>query len=70
MTTISNDNPLLQPFTALHETAPFDRLLPEHFLEAIQEAYGLPKLKSSKSNRWSMLISRILSWRWMLQDVV
>ncbi|MGY6558020.1 MAG: M3 family metallopeptidase [Nitritalea sp.] len=43
MTTISTHNPLLQAFTAPHETAPFDQIRPEHFLEAIQEGIRTAK---------------------------
>ena len=33
-----SDNPLLQPFSTLHQTPPYDKIKVEHFLPAIKEA--------------------------------
>ncbi len=35
---MTDQNPLLQPFTAPHATAPFDRIRPDHYLPALHEA--------------------------------
>ena len=36
-------NPLLEPFEAPFETAPFDQIKPEHFLPAIKKSIEIAK---------------------------